>query len=151
MPTSPSFPNGAVGRWQMAETIKLPATPGWASYRIHYLPTIADPTITGLVMEPNEKAARILERVARAVGATQIRPDIYILTTPKGTFHIDSHYIQWRASSDPVRYAIDFDHITCYRTGSLPWEEKIATALLRLKNNPEQFTWLRDYPGYMTN
>ncbi len=128
----------------MAETIKLPATPGWASYRIHYLPTIADPTITGLVMEPNEKAARILERVARAVGAIRLCHDLYCLQGPKGTFTIGSHYIQWRGS-----YAIEYT--TCYRTGSLPWEEKIATALLRLKNNPEQFTWLRDYPGSPIN
>ena len=92
---------------------------------------------------PAERAARYLRRIARLTGAKQISGGGYWLRAGRRNFLVDCKF---------VRTISDHGKSTCFSVATdpdLPSAERVAYALLQLKNNPKLFKKWRKRPGYM--
>jgi hypothetical protein len=92
---------------------------------------------------PAERAARYLRRIARLTGAKQIPGGGYWLRAGRRNFVVDCEF---------VRTISHHGKSTCFSVATdpdLPSAERVAYALLQLKNNPKLFKKWRKRPGYM--
>src|SRR5260370_24690600 len=97
--------------------------------------------MTARIMESAiTKAEANLERIARAGGAVRIC---------EGGYRLDSHGRSFMVDAAHISTAQGFQYlVTCYQPfGTIPPQEKIATALLYLKNDPDMFYRLLLHQG----
>lgn len=112
------------------------------------------------------KARANLMRVVHAVGAQEVTREfaegiggmapMYSLFVRDVTFLVDYRFIivsRMAEAPHPYMknlkaYRVQLLGQTCYQVqGEMPMQEKVAIALLRLRNSPDQFSYLMQHPG----
>lgn len=130
-----------------------------ADLELHEL-RVAGVTTAGMAqLTPDQKAAidlkakQMLDRVARMVGARRadseapsLTPPVYALTVRGIQFYVDTGYVMKEIRRHDAGTIAE---ATCYQLlNPIPRLERIAIALLRLKNSPEDFETLNGDRGH---
>ena len=112
-------------------------------------------TVLALVLEkslhgvdPDNRAETYLRRIVKLTGAKQIGNHC-VLDVEKTRFYVhDSYVSRLRDVTNPKCGG----ESTCFYLQDMPAAERIATALLQLKNNPELFDgWLTKRTAFKAN
>lgn len=90
------------------------------------------------VMDTVDRAEAHLRRIAALTGATRVGPYCYLLDAGNTRFEVHDSYV---CPMPSVTYPSATPSGTCFRLPNhrIPVAEKVATALLQLKNNPRLF------------